>query len=543
MIARYILRYAAFAFLVASVAVLSPAKGQNVPAPPSQPDPAAESGLAGRGPQQGSQDIEVRLRGPVHEAFALPVEKDPQPGLVVSKQPPAPINEMPPEVRPTGDNVAWISGYWAWSDEDKDFIWVSGVWRNSPPGQKWVPGYWVQADNGWRWNAGMWVASDIQQITYLAQPPASQERGPTSEQPGDEYFWVPGCWIWQTNNYAWRPGYWARGQNDYCWIPDYYTWTPRGYVFCNGYWDYYLARRGWLFSPVWFGHDYWRYNNSYRPWYLLDASRLLTHWWVRPNYSHYYFGDWYGRDFTRFGIYPWSSGSWGRGYDPLFTYYSWWHHRQGIDFHDRMVGWNRYYDQHHDARPFDKLGAAADLRADANVQARMLGTRLDDFSARHTNEVARLNDTQVRALSNTTQQLRDLSQLRVREEVRADAGVRTDRGGNNLGGPQAHTALRLPAVDQPLQANRGGTPQLRGGAEFRGGTPQFRGGTQFQGGTELRGGSSQFRSGGDGFQSGSNFRSGGDGGVSVGGEGGGGIGKAFSSGGGGGGGGGRGGHR
>src|SRR5437764_9030760 len=101
---------------------------------------------AARGPGDGlapaqNQDVQVLTRGPVHEAFALPVVNDPKPGLTVAKQPPAPVEEAPPDQKPAGPNVQWISGYWSWDASRDDFLWVSGVWREPPPGRQWVPGY------------------------------------------------------------------------------------------------------------------------------------------------------------------------------------------------------------------------------------------------------------------------------------------------------------------------------------------------------------------------------------------------------------------
>src|SRR4051812_36475341 len=69
---------------------------------------------------------QVLTRGPVHEAFAGIVSYTPEPGVVVKKAPPEPIEELPPEEKPEGDNVAWIPGYWAWDDERNDFLWISG---------------------------------------------------------------------------------------------------------------------------------------------------------------------------------------------------------------------------------------------------------------------------------------------------------------------------------------------------------------------------------------------------------------------------------
>ena len=99
-------------------------------------------------PADGQAGVQVLTRGPVHEAFAETVTFDPEPGIVVPKSPPAAIEELPPDQKPEGANVAWIPGYWAWDDERNDFLWVSGIWRDLPPGRQWVPGYWGQSEKG-----------------------------------------------------------------------------------------------------------------------------------------------------------------------------------------------------------------------------------------------------------------------------------------------------------------------------------------------------------------------------------------------------------
>src|SRR6478735_5099490 len=83
--------------------------------------------------------VEELTRGPVHEAFAAAIGSDPEPGIFVRIAPPSPIEEVPPDQQPVGNNVTWLPGYWAWDDEPNDFIWISGVWRNLPPGRQWVP--------------------------------------------------------------------------------------------------------------------------------------------------------------------------------------------------------------------------------------------------------------------------------------------------------------------------------------------------------------------------------------------------------------------
>src|SRR5438309_2015193 len=91
------------------------------PATPAQeedsppPVPAAEAAVP--------EGAEVQARGQVHEAYGEPSRAQAVQGLVVNREPPAAIEEAPPEDKPAGDNVAWIAGYWGYDDEAKDFVW------------------------------------------------------------------------------------------------------------------------------------------------------------------------------------------------------------------------------------------------------------------------------------------------------------------------------------------------------------------------------------------------------------------------------------
>ena len=69
--------------------------------------------------------VEVLARGPIHEAFAT-LTAEAVPTKPVPRQPPAPIEEMPPEQKPDG-KVIWLGGYWAWDEDRNDFLWVSGL--------------------------------------------------------------------------------------------------------------------------------------------------------------------------------------------------------------------------------------------------------------------------------------------------------------------------------------------------------------------------------------------------------------------------------
>jgi hypothetical protein len=298
--------------------------------------------------------FEVLARGPLHEAFAKVTLYDPKPGPIVEKEPPPVIEEVPPDTKPEGD-YRWIPGYWAWDDDRKDFIWVSGVWRIPPPGRAWIPGYWTQTDKGYQWVSGYWGPDDTATIEYLPQPPPSLERGPNSPAPGSDFFWTPGCWVWRGGRYVWRPGFWTANHDDWVWVPSHYVWTPTGYVFVNGHWDYTLDYRGCVFAPVYFYEPvYYRRSFRFIPEILIRTSSLSIHLFHRPYYGSYYFGDYYDPYYLRFGIYPWFS-FWerGYGYDPLFVYFSWYHgrhsHRQ--DWSEDISREYRRRAEHADLRP------------------------------------------------------------------------------------------------------------------------------------------------------------------------------------------------
>ncbi len=275
--------------------------------------------------QADNEDVTVEARGPVHEAFAEPVDENPQPGPVIAKKPPDPIPEVPPDQKPEGDNVQWIPGYWAWDGDRNNFLWVSGVWRVIPPDRKWVPGFWTQVENGWQWNPGFWAPASQANVEYLPEPPESLDYGPDSPAPDEDSTYVPGCWRYQEQRYVWQPGSWLAARPGLVWVAAHYCPTPSGYVFVDGYWDYDLAGRGLLFAPVFFNRPLWTQPNwSFQPSYCVPAESLLSCLFVRPAHYHYYFGDYYGPAYRRRGFQPWFS--YGRRFhEPLFSYYQWSH--------------------------------------------------------------------------------------------------------------------------------------------------------------------------------------------------------------------------
>ena len=325
--------------LVAALAALGANLGSHeaMSAPPGPPD---------------ATGTQVLARGPVHEAFAETVTFDPEPGIVVTKAPPAAIQELPPEQKPEGAHVAWIPGYWGWDDDRSDFLWVSGVWRALPPGRQWMPGYWGKSAQGFQWTSGYWGDAKVTDVQYLPEPPATVEAGPNIPAPSPDDTWLPGNWVWQNGRYAWRPGFWATAQPNWDWIPAHYVYAPRGYVFVDGYWDYSLGRRGVLFAPVYFNTGvYSRPGFSYSPSVAVDLNLFARNLFLRPQYQHYYFGDYYAANYQTAGFYPSYSYNSGRyGYDPIYAHERW-QHRRDAQWDERAAADFQNRRDHEDARP------------------------------------------------------------------------------------------------------------------------------------------------------------------------------------------------
>jgi hypothetical protein len=288
-------------------------------------------------PIPAEEQPEVLTRGPVNEAFAQPVDLDAQPGITAPTAPPAPIAEVPPPNRPAGDQFAWVPGYWAWDADRNGYIWVAGCWRAVPPDTYWVPGYWAPAAGGWQWVAGFWAPASSQEIEYLPAPPALTDVGPPRAAPSLDQVWVPPCWYWYRGHYVRRSGYWIVAQPDWVWVPSHYVWTPRGYVFSNGHWDYTLSRRGVLFAPVYFSRDvYRRPGFSYPLSIVVDVGNLQFGLFTYPQYSHYYFGDYYDSAYIGIGIYPWyefeQRHTW---YDPIYVHDRWRHRKDERRWEER----------------------------------------------------------------------------------------------------------------------------------------------------------------------------------------------------------------
>jgi len=334
--------------------------------------------------------VEVLTRGPVHEAFAETVTFDPRPAVVIPRAPGELIEEVPPDQRPEGAHVAWISGYWGWDDERRDYLWISGVWRSVPPGRQWVAGYWRPVGGGVQWVSGYWADADIEEIEYLPEPPDMIEEV-VVHAPSPDYTWFPGVWVWQRTGYVWRPGYWSELRTDWVWVPAHYAWCPRGYVFVDGYWDHVIGQRGVLFAPVYFEATAATTRvSNYSPKVAINLDLFTDHLFVRPQCHHYYFGDYYAAKYQDVGFYPSFTFQARRyGYDPIYAHLRW-DHRHESDWERRVESAYVYRRDHESARPPRTLSAAIELRsrgAAPEGRSLVLATSIEGMAKRQTGAV------------------------------------------------------------------------------------------------------------------------------------------------------------
>jgi hypothetical protein len=281
------------------------------------PPPPLPSAKANRG-------FEIQSRGPIHQAFAQPGETATEPGVEVPKRPPDPVPERPPDQKPAGNNVQWIPGYWHWDTDKNDYMWISGVYRDVPPGRKWVAGSWNGTlDGKYRFVDGYWAGADQAQPSYVPPPPATLENGPSAPVPDSNAVYTPGNWVYQDQHYLWQPGYYAAPQPGRVWVGPRYMWTPAGCVFVNGYWDYPLEARGSLYAPVYFTQPLWLTPGwFFQPVAALDFAPIFSSCFVGPGYHHFFYGDFFGSRFWALGYRPWfGSGRWWG--DGLWNYYGW----------------------------------------------------------------------------------------------------------------------------------------------------------------------------------------------------------------------------
>jgi hypothetical protein len=84
---------------------------------------------------------------------------------------------------------------------------------------------------------------------------------------------------------------------------------------------------------------------------VINPAVFVNNLFLRPQYQHYYFGDYYDANYQAAGFYPSYSYNSGRyGYDPIYAHQRW-EHRQDGQWEQRVAADFQNRRDHADARP------------------------------------------------------------------------------------------------------------------------------------------------------------------------------------------------
>ena len=201
-----------------------------------------------------------------------------------------------------------------------------------------------------------------------------------------------------------------------------------------------ISLRRSIFAPRIYTQPGW----SYRPWCVIPTNNLFVHLWIRPRNCHYYYGNYYGPQYSNWGLHSWCNYPGRRyHYDPFYHYARVHYRRQGIDYIGRCQNWHDYYARHADHRPprtWREQQQHIDRHHDGRhegrhddhdrhdhrneVHAQLLARNLEDVARRDDGPVrlARLDSASRQALVERTEKLRELNTTRKKVELRCGAG-------------------------------------------------------------------------------------------------------------------------
>lgn len=192
------------------------------------------------------QELRVAEDCPLHEAF-VSCEYSDLSFEWAPLAPPPKVDERRP--RQTDEGTIWIPGYWSWNDRWKDFVWISGTWRRSPPNHQWIEGEWKRIDDQWKRVPGFW--SPVSELSYLSEPPPEKIQEQVSLPPESDLFWMSGYWAPGPGGYQWVEGSWEPFDPNWVFNPASYVPRFEGAVFIPSYWDFPVDQRGTCYPPVW----------------------------------------------------------------------------------------------------------------------------------------------------------------------------------------------------------------------------------------------------------------------------------------------------
>ena len=124
---------------------------------------------------------------------------------------------------------------------------------------------------------------------------------------------------------------------EWIWVPPSYIATPAGCVFVPGYWDYLVVDRGLMFAPVYIAQPvYAQPAFVYTPTVTINVALITDFFFCRPQYNHYFYGDYYAFSGAGGPYQPWFAYHESRvGYDPIYAWSS-------SVYGQRDPGWSTY---------------------------------------------------------------------------------------------------------------------------------------------------------------------------------------------------------
>jgi hypothetical protein len=270
------------------------------------------------------------------------------------------------------------------------------------------------------------------------------------------------------------------------------VWTPSGYVFVDGYYDYSVPRRGIVFAPVYFqGGLRTQRGFSYSPSTVINPAVFVSHLFLRPRYGHYYFGDYYGSNYSTAGFSPWFSfHSSLRGYDPIYANQRW-QHRQDRAWEQRAEANYRDLRDNENARPPRNWASQTTLsgRGDASNRRNIIvAQKLDELAQKRDGQprLQPVDPAEGQQYGQRVQEYRKYLQQRQQLEANAARASRGDSGtaagvarrklsrspyvappadqlGRDYRPPQRHQVPKPDLQVQPQPRKRGQAPPQRQG--------------------------------------------------------------------------------
>ncbi len=441
-----------------------------------------------------SDGYTVLLAGPIHEAFIVSTDslRAAREQTVVATAPPKPVREQAPQSGSgpnelsvpqfVGNKVQWISGYWAWLTDAEKYVWVSGLYRDIPPGRKWVAGAWEQTDGGYHWTNGYWAEAQGNKsaVSPLRQaPPPLRANVPGTPAPDPDSFWIPGQWVValsgsdaadtqrvalpRESNYRWQPGYWSKREKQWIWQPAHYVHTPTGYLYVSGYWDYEPHFRGQAFAPVIFDlPSLAEAEIVYSPSYPLSRpAAALLHMFSKSDSHHYFYGDFYDRAYVELGYRTWyedseTESSEGTPLVPLLDFYQWKYGRLGVDFRRSMSRFAHHFRSAPSIRPAAQLETKPELAQRDGLAGQVNAETFDDIVRGYVGgqTVVLLAGMDQRTAAKLMSDSNDTTSSGAPSDTDNSSAVVTASATTSQGA----TPANAPGADGPTTAQRGAAP-------------------------------------------------------------------------------------